>query len=117
MVKVILGCFAGISFLRGGVSFADLSPTRTISSCHPNTHPAINIVKMEEDRAVTNLGPTAEDGFNSEVPVVPKQPKKRFVGRKQADRAAGKTDPNANIEDSGAIQGIFCGEFISSDIY
>lgn len=100
--------------MRGGVSFADLSPTRTI---HPADTPTINIAKMEEDRAVTNLGPMAEDGFNSEVPVVPKQPKKRFVGRKQAERAAGKTDPNANIEDSGAIQGMFCREFISSAIY
>ena len=74
-----------------------------------NTHPTINIVKMEEERAVTNLGPTANGEFNSEVPVVPKQPKKRFVGRKQAERAAGKTDSNANIEDSGAIQGISAG--------
>ena len=77
----------------------------------------INIARMEEDRAATNLGPTAEDNFNSEVPAAPKQPKKRFVGRKTAERAAGKTDPNANIEDSGAIQGMFCREFISSAVY
>ena len=79
--------------------------------------PPINIAKMEEDRAATNLGPTAEDEFNNEVPAAPKQPKRRFVGRKTAERATGKTDPNANIEDSGAIQGMFCREFISSAIY
>ena len=72
---------------------------------------------MEQDRAVTNLGPTAEDEFSSEAPAVPKQPKRRFVGRKTAERAAGKMDPNANIEDSGAIQGMFCREFIGSAIY
>lgn len=114
MVKAILGCLAGISILRGGRS----QPyENNFILANTNTHPTINIVKMEEERAVTNLGPTANDEFNSEVPVVPKQPKKRFVGRKQAERAAGKTDSNANIEDSGAIQGIFCGEFISSAIY
>ena len=82
MVKVILGCFAGISFLRGGRS----QPYENNPSLPtPNTHPTINIAKMEEDRAVTNLGPMTEDGFNSEVPVILKQPKKRFVGRKQTN--------------------------------
>ena len=114
MVKAILGCLAGISILRGGRA----QPyENNFLLANTITHPTINIVKMEEERAVTNLGPTANDEFNSEVPVVPKQPKKRFVGRKQAERVAGKTDPNANIEDSGAIQGMFCREFISSAIY
>ena len=64
---------------------------------------------MEEDTAAANPGPTAEGESNSQVPAVPKQPKKRFVGRKTAERAAEKMDPNVNIEDSGVIQGIFCG--------
>lgn len=63
---------------------------------------------MEEDRAATNLGPTPEEELNGEPSIAPKQPKKRFVGRRAAESAAAakaKADPNANIEDSGAIQG------------
>jgi 2-(3-amino-3-carboxypropyl)histidine synthase len=64
---------------------------------------------MEEDRAATNLGPSAEEGVPDEPVAAPKQPKRRFVGRKTADAAASRsTDPNANIEDSGAIQGVSC---------
>ncbi|KAK0609199.1 Diphthamide biosynthesis protein 1 [Lasiodiplodia hormozganensis] len=62
---------------------------------------------MEEDRAATNLGPTPEEELSGEPNIAPKQPKKRFVGRRAAESAAAakaKADPNANIEDSGAIQ-------------
>ncbi|KAF2116700.1 putative diphthamide synthesis protein-domain-containing protein [Lophiotrema nucula] len=60
---------------------------------------------MEEDRAATNLGPSTEDGLSEEPAVVTKQPKRRFVGRKTAEKvAASPADPNANIEDSSAIQ-------------
>ncbi|KAL1623733.1 Diphthamide biosynthesis protein 1 [Diplodia seriata] len=62
---------------------------------------------MEEDRAATNLGPTPAEELNGEPSIAPKQPKKRFVGRRAAESAAAakaKADPNANIEDSGAIQ-------------
>jgi 2-(3-amino-3-carboxypropyl)histidine synthase len=42
-----------------------------------------------------------------EPTVVPKQPKRRFVGRKAAEKVASSpADPNANIEDSSAIQGV-----------
>lgn len=61
---------------------------------------------MEEDRAATNVGPMGEEQYRGETTAVPKVPKKRFVGRRAAERAAGKTDPNANIEDSSAIQGV-----------
>lgn len=61
---------------------------------------------MEDDRAATNLGPSAEDGIPEEPVAVPKQPKRRFVGRKTADAAAKPADPNSNIEDSSAIQGV-----------
>lgn len=62
---------------------------------------------MEDDRAATNLGPSAEDGMPEEPIPVPKQPRRRFVGRKAAAEATTKpTDPNATIEDSGAIQGV-----------
>lgn len=59
---------------------------------------------MEDDRAATNLGPSAEDGITEEPIVVQKQPKRRFVGRKAAEKAV--ASPNENIEDSGAIQGV-----------
>ncbi|KAF2636522.1 diphthamide biosynthesis protein 1 [Massarina eburnea CBS 473.64] len=60
---------------------------------------------MEDDRAATNLGPSIEDGITEEPVAVPKQPKRRFVGRKTAEAPASKpADPNANIEDSSAIQ-------------
>ncbi|ORY18682.1 putative diphthamide synthesis protein-domain-containing protein [Clohesyomyces aquaticus] len=60
---------------------------------------------MEEDRAATNLGPLPEDEINEEIVPISKQPKRRFVGRKTAEKVAGQpADPNANIEDSSAIQ-------------
>ncbi|KAF2464967.1 Diphthamide biosynthesis protein 1 [Lindgomyces ingoldianus] len=60
---------------------------------------------MEEDRATTNPGFIAEDGINEEPIATPKHPKRRFVGRKTVAKVAGKQgDPNANIEDSSAIQ-------------
>ncbi|KAF2262332.1 diphthamide biosynthesis protein 1 [Lojkania enalia] len=60
---------------------------------------------MEEDRAATNLGPLIEDALSEEPVASPKQPKRRFVGRKTAEKAASQpADPNANIEDSSAIQ-------------
>jgi 2-(3-amino-3-carboxypropyl)histidine synthase len=66
---------------------------------------------MEDDRAATNLGPSAEDGMTEEPVAASKQPKRRFVGRKTAEKVAGKTDPNANIEDSGTIQGVRLPQF------
>ncbi|KAF1997865.1 Diphthamide biosynthesis protein 1 [Amniculicola lignicola CBS 123094] len=59
---------------------------------------------MEEDRAATNLGPSTEDGIVEEPVPVQRQPKRRFVGRKTTDKPAASVDPNANIEDSSAIQ-------------
>ncbi|KAK8230142.1 diphthamide biosynthesis protein 1 [Phyllosticta paracitricarpa] len=63
---------------------------------------------MEEDRAATNLGPEPVEELNGEQSTAPRQPKRRFVGRKTAAGTAAarsNPDPNANIEDSGAIQG------------
>ncbi|EUC48282.1 hypothetical protein COCMIDRAFT_2894 [Bipolaris oryzae ATCC 44560] len=60
---------------------------------------------MEDDRAATNLGPDVDQGIAEESLSVPKQPKRRFVGRKTAEKTSGQpVDPNANIEDSSAIQ-------------
>jgi hypothetical protein len=62
---------------------------------------------MEDDRAATNLGPEVEDGISEEPAAAQKHPKRRFVGRKTAEKAGEQqADPNANIEDSGAIQGV-----------
>jgi hypothetical protein len=62
---------------------------------------------MEEDRAATNLGPDVDEGIVEEPVAVPKQPKRRFVGRKTAEKGGEQqADPNANIEDSSAIQGV-----------
>lgn len=62
---------------------------------------------MEDDRAATNLGPGVDEDISEEPATVPKQPRRRFVGRKAAENANGqKTDANANIEDSSAIQGV-----------
>jgi 2-(3-amino-3-carboxypropyl)histidine synthase len=63
---------------------------------------------MEDDRAATNLGPEADQGMSEEPAVAQKQPRKRFVGRKTAEQGSEQpqADPNANIEDSSAIQGV-----------
>jgi 2-(3-amino-3-carboxypropyl)histidine synthase len=62
---------------------------------------------MEDDRAATNLGPEIDEGISEEPIAAPKQPRRRFVGRKNADTPnEQQADPNANIEDSSAIQGV-----------
>lgn len=62
---------------------------------------------MEDDRAATNLGPDIDEGVGEEPVVVPKQPRRRFVGRKLAEKGGEQpVDSNANIEDSSAIQGV-----------
>jgi 2-(3-amino-3-carboxypropyl)histidine synthase len=64
---------------------------------------------MEDDRAATNLGSEVEEGISEEPAVASKQPKKRFVGRKTAEKMGEQQgDPNANIEDTSAIQGVRC---------
>jgi 2-(3-amino-3-carboxypropyl)histidine synthase len=61
---------------------------------------------MEDDRAATNLGPSVDEAMSEEPVAIPRQPKRRFVGRKTAEAASKSADPNANIEDSSAIQGV-----------
>jgi 2-(3-amino-3-carboxypropyl)histidine synthase len=62
---------------------------------------------MEDDRAATNLGPEVDEDISEKPTAAPKQPRRRFVGRKGAETAnAQQADPNANIEDSSAIQGV-----------
>jgi hypothetical protein len=73
---------------------------------HPATQPH-DTRNMEDDRAATNLGPEVDEGISEEPTVAQKQPRRRFVGRKTAETAGEQqADPNANIEDSSAIQGV-----------
>ena len=61
---------------------------------------------MESDRAVADLGQAVEAELALDRQEKPKQPTRRFVGRKAANAKAVKRDPeNDHIEDSGAIQG------------
>jgi 2-(3-amino-3-carboxypropyl)histidine synthase len=64
---------------------------------------------MEDDRAATNLGPEVDEEISEAPAAAQKQPKRRFVGRKVAEKVGEhQADPNANIEDSSAIQGVRC---------
>jgi hypothetical protein len=61
---------------------------------------------MEEDRLATNLGPETSDSLDADTPAAPKQPKRRFVGRRAAEAATATNAPNGSIEESTAIQGV-----------
>ena len=60
---------------------------------------------MENDRAETNLGADADAEIGATTIEKPKQPKKRFVGRRAAEQAEKQSSSNGTIENSGAIQG------------
>lgn len=63
---------------------------------------------MEEDRLATNLGPDQADDLEADVvAALPQQPKRRFVGRRAAEKAAMATTgaSNTNIEENSAVQG------------
>ena len=62
---------------------------------------------MEEDRAEGNLGIAADLEENQE-PVVQRQPKKRFVGRRTAaENAAKGADAGSGTSIETAVQGEF----------
>lgn len=57
---------------------------------------------MESDREQADLGPD----LNGDAIPEPRQPKKRFIGRRAAtERAAAKGQASTGIEDSTAVQG------------
>lgn len=64
---------------------------------------------MESDRALADLGPDlpATPGINGDTETQPKQPKRRFIGRRAADaKAASKAEAGSgSIEETGAVQG------------
>lgn len=60
---------------------------------------------MEEDRARADLGEAFDAEINAESHQKLKEPRKRFIGRKEAaERAEKRGTTNGTIEDSGAIQ-------------
>ena len=62
---------------------------------------------MEEDRAQVDLGIAVdvEERLEEAVAAAQKQPKKRFIGRRQAtEAAASSTGTSGTADDSGAIQ-------------
>lgn len=62
---------------------------------------------MEADRAETDIGKSTIPDRKVAEDEKPKQPRKRFIGRRAAiEKAEQRNGPNATIEDSGAIQGL-----------
>lgn len=62
---------------------------------------------MEKDRAETNLGTSVDADFEIRTGEKPKEPKRRFIGRKAGEKARlERKESNGTIEASGAIQGI-----------
>ena len=62
-------------------------------------------VNMEADRETANLGDEQPTELQGETNI-PKQPKRRFIGRRAAvERAAASANASSSIEDSGAVQG------------
>ena len=62
---------------------------------------------MEGDRAQADLGVAVDAELIIENQQKQKQPRKRFIGRKEAaERAEKRSDTDGTIEDSGAIQGM-----------
>ncbi|KAM0801523.1 diphthamide biosynthesis protein 1 [Usnea florida] len=60
---------------------------------------------MEEDRAQADLGEAIDAEISAEKREKQKQPRKRFIGRKEAaERGEEKGNRNGTIEDSGNIQ-------------
>ena len=71
--------------------------------------------KMEEDRAQADLGEAVDAEIGSEKREKQKQPRKRFIGRKEAaERGEKSGDTNGTIEDSGNIQSTQRGRTSSS---
>lgn len=60
--------------------------------------------KMEDDRAQVDLGIAVDVEERLEEEAAQRQPKKRFVGRRQADAAA--KAPDGAHQEAGAIQGM-----------
>jgi hypothetical protein len=60
---------------------------------------------MEDDRLQVDVGMAVDIEEKQEETAAQRQPKKRFVGRRQAAEAASRNGSNGNVEDANAIQG------------
>lgn len=60
---------------------------------------------MEADRSEADIGVAVDAEFEAQKEEKPKQPRKRFVGRRAA--AETKGDSTGAIEESGAVQGLY----------
>ncbi|KAI9820727.1 MAG: Diphthamide biosynthesis protein 1 [Pycnora praestabilis] len=59
---------------------------------------------MEEDRDKADVGAAINVELAAEDHAAPRQPKKRFVGKRAVAERAGKSEMSGTIEDSGTIQ-------------
>jgi 2-(3-amino-3-carboxypropyl)histidine synthase len=60
---------------------------------------------MEDDRAHVDLGIAADIQERQEEAASQRQPKKRFVGRRQVAEAASRKGVSPSVENSGAVTG------------
>jgi hypothetical protein len=70
---------------------------------------------MEDDRAQVDLGVAVDMEERQEESAALRQPKKRFVGRRQAAEAGTKDSRNGNTESSGTIQRQHHKSFLSTE--
>ena len=62
---------------------------------------------MDADRAEADIGESIIPELRVEKDEKPKQPRKRFIGRRAAaEKAEQRNGPNGTIEENGAIQGL-----------
>jgi len=62
---------------------------------------------MEGERAISNLGPDVSTESSQATDDGPRQPRKRFIGRRAAaEKAAARAGQDGSMENSGAVTGI-----------
>lgn len=94
-----LGMWGGLASTSRGSFCAQKSLLTTPSGLpHPQEHS-----NMEDDRAQVDLGIAVDIEERQEEAATQRQPKKRFVGRRQAAEAASRNGTNTSVEDSGAV--------------
>ena len=91
--------------LRGISRFHGHYPEIKSVSQDDSGHLTSTLAKMEKDRAQADLGEAVDAEISAEKREKQKQPRKRFIGRKEAaERGEKRGDTNGTIEDSGNIQ-------------
>ena len=91
--------------LRGIPRFHGHCPETKNVSPNDSGHLTFTLARMEKDRAQADLGEAVDAEISTEKREKQKQPRKRFIGRKEAaERGEKSGDTNGTIEDSGNIQ-------------